>query len=115
MSAFSAVHIVARVAREMFFSAESISAQRAEQVGILNQLVPAADLETTVYEKARTLTTRLAQAIAAAKESIRLLSEASPISPAAFEYLHGLRRDVYLGPDYREGTQAFNERRAPRF
>jgi methylmalonyl-CoA decarboxylase len=46
---------------------------------------------------------------------IRTLSESVAINPATFEYLHGLRRDVYLGPDYHEGTQAFIEKRAPKF
>lgn len=103
------------VVKEMFFSAESISAERAEQVGIVNRLVPAAELEGTVYAMAHTLTARSAAAVAAAKESIRVLSEAVPISPATFEYLHGLRRAVYFGPDYHEGTLAFREKRAPRF
>jgi len=103
------------VVKEMFFSADLIPAERALQVGILNRLVPAGDLESTVYTMAHTLTTRSSAAIAAAKESIRLLTEAVPISPATFEYLHGLRRTVYFGPDYHEGTTAFREKRAPRF
>ena len=53
--------------------------------------------------------------IAASKESIRVLSESVPINPATFEYLHGLRRDVYFGPDYHEGTAAFLEKRRPKF
>jgi methylmalonyl-CoA decarboxylase len=64
---------------------------------------------------ARTFTTRSAAAIAASKESIRVLSESAPINPATFEYLHGLRRDVYFGPDYHEGTVAFLEKRKPKF
>jgi methylmalonyl-CoA decarboxylase len=37
------------------------------------------------------------------------------INPDTYEYLHGLRRDVYFGPDYREGIQAFLEKRPPQF
>ncbi|WP_421840840.1 methylmalonyl-CoA decarboxylase [Mycobacterium sp.] len=108
-------HIPLNVVKEMFFSAEKISAERAERVGIVNRIVPAAELEKTVYEMAFTLTTRSAESIAAAKESIRLLSEAAPLSPVTFEYLHGLRRDTYFGTDYHEGIKAFSEKRAPRF
>lgn len=103
------------VAKEMFFSAEPIPAARAERVGIVNRIVPAAELEGVVYGMARTFTTRSAAAIAAAKESMRVLSESVPINPATFEYLHGLRRDVYFGPDYHEGTSAFLEKRKPKF
>ncbi len=44
-----------------------------------------------------------------------MLSEAVPIDPATFEYLHGLRRTVYFGRDYHEGTQAFLDKRSPKF
>ncbi|HEY2450771.1 MAG TPA: methylmalonyl-CoA decarboxylase [Mycobacterium sp.] len=103
------------VVKEMFFSADLITAERAERVGIVNQIVAADQLEDTVYAMARTLTMRSSGAIAAAKEAIRTLSESVAINPATFEYLHGLRRDVYFGPDYHEGTQAFIEKRAPNF
>jgi methylmalonyl-CoA decarboxylase len=103
------------VVKEMFFSAEPISAERAERVGIVNRIVPEAELEAAVYAMARVFTTRSAAAIAASKESIRVLSESVPINPATFEYLHGLRRDVYFGPDYQEGTAAFLQKRPPKF
>jgi methylmalonyl-CoA decarboxylase len=103
------------VVKEMFFSAEPIAAERAERIGIVNRIVPAADLEKTVYDMARIFTTRSAAAIAASKESIRVLSESVPINPATFEYLHGLRREVYFGADYHEGTAAFLEKRKPKF
>lgn len=103
------------IVKEMFFSAEPIAATRAERVGLVNMIVPAAELEPTTYRMARTLSTRSAAAVAAAKESIRVLAEAVAINPATFEYLHGLRREVYLGPDYREGIAAFREKRDPRF
>jgi methylmalonyl-CoA decarboxylase len=103
------------VVKEMFFSAEPIPAERAERVGIVNRLVPATELEAATYAMARTFTTRSAAAIASAKESIRILSESVPINPEVFEYLHGLRRDVYFGPDYREGTAAFLEKRKAKF
>jgi methylmalonyl-CoA decarboxylase len=103
------------VVKEMFFSAEPILADRAERVGIVNRIVPAGDLEKMVYDMARTFTTRSAAAIAASKESIHVLAESVPINPATFEYLHGLRRNVYFGPDYHEGTAAFLQKRKPRF
>jgi methylmalonyl-CoA decarboxylase len=103
------------VVKEMFFSAEPVLAERAERVGIVNRVVPAADLERAVYDMARTFATRSVASIAVAKESIRVLSESVPINPATFEYLHGLRREVYFGADYREGTAAFMEKRKPKF
>jgi methylmalonyl-CoA decarboxylase len=103
------------IVKEMFFTAEPISAERAERVGIVNAIVPAAELEARVYGMANTIATRSAAAIAASKEAMRVLSEAVAINPATYEYLQSLRRDVYFGRDYREGIQAFLEKRPPRF
>ncbi|ART72051.1 methylmalonyl-CoA decarboxylase [Mycobacterium dioxanotrophicus] len=103
------------VVKEMFFSADLIGAERAERAGIVNQIVPAEQLADTVYAMAQTIATRSSAAVAAAKESLRVLAQSVAVDPATFEYLHGLRRDVYFGPDYHEGTQAFLEKRAPKF
>ena len=103
------------IAKEMFFTAEMISAERAERVGILNELVPAEKLEAHVYSVAKTITTRSPEAIKASKEALRVLSESVGISPNTYERLQSLRRDVYFGRDYHEGIQAFLEKRPARF
>ncbi len=103
------------IVKEMFFTADPIPAHRAEQIGIVNMIVPAAELEARTYAMARTIATRSPAAIAASKEAIRALSEAIAINPGTFEYLHGLRRDVYMGRDYKEGIQAFIDKRPPKY
>jgi len=103
------------IVKEMFFTADPIPAGRAEHIGIVNMVVPAADLETRTYAMARTISTRSPAAITASKEAIRVLSEAVPVNPGTYEYLHGLRREVYMGRDYHEGIQAFLEKRPPKF
>ncbi len=103
------------VVKEMFFTADPIAAERAERVGIVNMIVPAAELESRTTAMAKTIAQRSPAAIAAYKEAIRVLSEAVAVNPDTYEYLHGLRREVYFGPDYQEGIQAFLEKRPPQF
>ncbi len=103
------------VVKEMFFAAEPIGASRALQVGIVNQIVPAAELAAATRALAAIVASRSPQANAAFKEQVRILSEASAITPATYEYIQNLRRNVFSGPDYREGIRAFLEKRKPRF
>jgi methylmalonyl-CoA decarboxylase len=103
------------IVKEMFFTADPIPADRAEHIGIVNMIVPAAELEARTYAMARTIGSRSPAAIAVSKEAIRILSEAIAINPGTYEYLHGLRRDVYMGRDYNEGIQAFLEKRPPKY
>jgi methylmalonyl-CoA decarboxylase len=103
------------IVMEMFCSAEPILAQRALQVGIVNDLVPAAALEQHVYRLSETIATRSSDAISSFKATARALAEAVPLTPETFERIHGLRRQAYFGADYNEGVRAFVEKRPPRF
>lgn len=103
------------IVKEMFFTAEPIAAQRAECVGIVNMVVAARELEERTTAMAKTIASRSPAAIAAFKETMRVLSESVAVSPSTYEYIQGLRRNVYFGPDYHEGVSAFLEKRAPRF
>lgn len=103
------------IAKEMFFSAQSLTAERAEKLGILNHMVPAEDLEKFTYELAGNIAKNSPLSIKVIKEQIRLLANAHPLSPHTFERVQGLRRLVYDSNDYAEGINAFLGKRAPVF
>ncbi len=118
-NASGVLHFMNRVginfAKEMFFTAEPVSAQRAKDLGILNHLVAAEDLERFTMDIAKRIASHSALSIAVIKEQFRLLSNAYPISPETFEMIQGLRRRVYDSEDYAEGIKAFTEKRNPVF
>ncbi len=103
------------VVKEMFFTAQPLSAERALSLGVLNHLVPAADLEAFTLEKARQIAANSPTSIAVIKEQLRILGNALPLSPETFERIQGLRRQVYDSKDYLEGQSAFLEKRKPVF
>jgi methylmalonyl-CoA decarboxylase len=104
-----------RIAREMFYTAEPIPAERALQVGILNHLVPTEDLERFTYAMAHGIAEKAPLANRVMKEQLRLLADAYSLRTETFEYVQGLRRMVYDSSDYNEGKQAFLEKRKPVF
>jgi methylmalonyl-CoA decarboxylase len=103
------------VLKEMCFTGRPINAERALAVGILNHLVPAAELEPFTITLARTVTELSPLSISVMKEQMRLLANARPLSPETFERIQGLRRRVYDSADYKEGITAFLEKRPPRW
>ena len=103
------------IAKEMFFTAQPLSAERAADLGVLNHLVPELELETFTYDLARNIAHNSPLSIRVIKEQIRLLANAHPLSPHTFERVQGLRRLVYDSKDYAEGINAFLEKRTPVF
>ncbi len=69
------------MAREMFFSAQPVAAERALRVGLLNHVVATEELEDFTYEMARTIAQNSPISISVMKEQLRLLSNAMPLSP----------------------------------
>jgi methylmalonyl-CoA decarboxylase len=104
-----------RIAKEMAFTARPVDAQRAERLGLINHVVPAAELEAFCLALAGDIAANAPLSISVMKEQLRILAGAHPMSPQGFERVQGLRRLVYDSHDYQEGIRAFKEKRKPRF
>lgn len=103
------------IAKEMFFTAELMSAERALNVGIINHLVDEEELLPFTLNMATTISTRSILSIQVIKEQFRVLSKAYSITPSAFERVQGMRRKVYDSHDYEEAITAFLEKRPAKF
>ena len=103
------------VAKEMLFTAQPIPTSQALNLGVINYIKSAEEIESFVYGLAAQITVNSPLSIAVMKEELRLLASARTITPELFERIQGLRRVVYDSRDYQEGLNAFREKRKPQF
>ena len=102
----------ARQARRYFMTAEVIDAPRAGQLGLVHEVVPAVDLDTTVE---RLITALLNGAPAAQRRARELVHRAdnSAVDPEVVDYTADLIAELRTGAEGQEGLSAFLEKRAP--
>lgn len=104
------------IAKEMFFTADPISAEALAGFGVVNRLVDDADaLTATVDEIATRIASLAPLAIRAIKAEMNALTDARPMTSELFEHLTSLRRNAWRSNDYQEGLAAFLQRRTPDF
>ena len=103
--------IAPRAAFELLVTGEFIAAERARELGLVNRVVPAADLAAATMELAQLVATKLPLAVRLGKQAfhrqLRLaLADAYDSAGAAM-------CENILHPDTAEGMQAFLEKRPP--
>jgi enoyl-CoA hydratase len=101
-------------AMEFLLTAEPISATRALEMGLLNEIVPRHQLLSHAAEWAARITANAPLAVAATKESARRGMAAANLEDA-LRIEARLSRRVLDSNDAREGPRAFVEKRAPRW
>ena len=107
--------IGSHIVKEMFFTAEPISAEKAHGLGILNHLVEAEELEEFTIKLANKIIANSPLSIQVIKEQLNILGNALPMTPQTFEHIDMLRRIAGTSNDYLEGIRAFYEKRKPVF
>lgn len=100
-------------ASELLLLGEAFSAARAEQLGIVTQVVPHAELLTTARDKALQLAAQPAAAVRLTKSLLKRGNSTQLQETTMFEIRCFLER--LSSPEAREALQAFMERRKPGF
>src|SRR5713101_1223326 len=100
-------------AAELFYTGDMIDAKTALALGIVNHVVPAAELESEVKKLAKKIAQGPYLAIRAVKKELFARGEKDLARALDNEVQEQLR--CYLSEDCREGIRAFFERRPPKF
>ena len=111
-TALLARHIGDKRAREMWFLNEQYTAQQAYEMGLVNKVVPAAELDDAVKAWTETLGQRSPTALALAKRSFNADSES--IRGISMLSLNAVKL-FYDTEESKEGVRAFSDRRTPDF
>jgi len=101
------------MARSIMYTGRRFGAAEAQRIGLVEHVVPVADLESTAREFATTIAGSAPLSVKASKLTIRqLLADESRRDMALVERLS---REASDSADYAEGRKAFMEKRKPVF
>jgi enoyl-CoA hydratase/carnithine racemase len=102
-----------RAAMEIMLLGDPLTAARAYEIGLVNRVVPAAELHDAAREWATKIAANAPLSVRAAKQLVYLSAELS--WSEALNAADKLYEPVYLSEDGQEGPRAFKEKRPPRW
>lgn len=100
-------------AREILFTARRYDADAAWRMGLVNQVVPAAEFEATIAGLVGTMAQNAPLTIQAAKEAVDQVLR--PESERDLGHVQALVERCFASEDYTEGRTAFMQKRRPLF
>jgi enoyl-CoA hydratase len=100
-------------AKDILFSARTIGDREALAIGLIQRLVPAAELETVTYDYLKLVVDNAPLSVRGSKVTIQAYLAGFDEDNRA--RVRALAREASASEDYREGTRAFLEKRRPKF
>lgn len=100
-----------RIAMQILLTGDPIDAARAREIGLVNEVVPAAELAEATQRLAERIAANAPLSVRAVNKTMRLVAE----YPLADAYTEADRiwEPVYLSGDAQEGPAAFRDKRTP--
>jgi enoyl-CoA hydratase/carnithine racemase len=99
--------------KELFLTGRNLDAARAEQIGLVNEVVPDGSLEADSVELAALIAANAPLSMRGNKSAIDTLNQNPVLSEAQEAGLIALRESCFESQDFREGIAAFAEKRKP--
>jgi enoyl-CoA hydratase/carnithine racemase len=100
-------------AKDILFSARTVSDREAVAIGLIQRLVPAADLERTTYDYLKLVANNAPLSVRGSKVAVQ--AYLSGFDEDSRAKLREMSLEAVASEDYREGTRAFLEKRRPTF
>jgi enoyl-CoA hydratase/carnithine racemase len=100
-----------RIAMQLLVTGDPITAQRAYEVGLVNEVVPADELHDAAQALGERIAANAPLSVAAGKQTVRLMAGAR--FAGAYAEAEALWEPVYLSDDAQEGPAAFRDKRTP--
>jgi enoyl-CoA hydratase len=102
-------------ARQMFFTGRTYSADDLHHFGLLDYRVPRPELGTFTRSLAAEIAANAPLSLKGIKHNLNILTHAAPIDPDLRQAAERLVREAFLSADFKEGQNAFFEKRTPQF
>src|SRR5262249_26953128 len=99
--------------KELFLTGRNFAAERAEQIGLVHEVVADEQLEGVAVALAAEIAANAPLSMRGNKSAIDLLNASPVLSPQQEAGLIALRESCFASADFREGIEAFAEKRKP--
>jgi enoyl-CoA hydratase/carnithine racemase len=99
--------------RELFLTGRNLSAERAGEIGLVNEVVPDDEVETASLGLAEEIAANAPLSTTGNKRAIETLARFPRLTPDQERELIELRKSCFASEDFREGIRAFAEKRKP--
>jgi len=99
--------------KELFLTGDVLDGERAESIGLVNEVRPGVEVEARSLELASAIAANAPLSLRGNKHAIETLTQFPRLSPKQVDELVALRESCFASEDFREGIRAFAEKRPP--